>query len=544
MNGSSGYLRYLPPVLWEEDERADPSAFSLGAVLRIFEKILTGIDDDVPIALDDRVHPPITDEIARLDGLCALWKTPERFLPWLASWVAVEFPTLQGEQVWDEYQRRKVTAEIAGAYGRRGIRAGLDTFLGLFAVGRTRPRVALDDGSRVLVAMPGSPAPVAALVTRGPARTPSGDWIEGLMRPWCVAAGAGGVFFVGDSGVPPNAGLPLRSRVWRLSSAGHLDLAGTPPTPRPLVPDTPLTSVVAVAVRPAQDARPETLYVLDRSRKLLAVPAPYTAARATEVTTLASGLSRWPVAMDVDSGGDLLVLDRGNVPGNPSRPQIITVHPDPVTVTPTSLRTVVEPLSLHVQPGGWLIVGDAGDPSGSGAAAGNLVRVDRGGPSGWSETPLLPPSNPLVAPTAVTTVDETRLHVLDAGLAPFWPSSADPFVLDVAEPAVVHRVDLGATPTTTQHTESGRLVNPTGMATDGELLICCDPGQNDVARIEPFWSRLRPFELSVVIHFTNSRLPSDPDERRQALDQAVGNVRAIVEQNKPAHARATLVTAI
>ena len=68
MADKSSYLQYLPPVLWEHDPPAPE--FSLGAVLRIFEKVLTGIADDVP------AHPPQTPQNARLDRKIDPLKTP------------------------------------------------------------------------------------------------------------------------------------------------------------------------------------------------------------------------------------------------------------------------------------------------------------------------------------------------------------------------------------------------------------------------------------------------------------------------------------
>lgn len=548
MAEKSSYLRYLPPVLWEDEP--DAPEFSLGAALRIFEKILTGIGDGVRVEHGDHEHGPITSSIARLDRLFDAWKTPEPFLPWLASWVALEFPTLQGRLLWDEYQQRKATAEIARIYRLRGLKAGLSRYLDLYAVGQTRPRVALDDGSRVLVTTPraGRLAPVAALVTQGPVVAGNAVRAEGLVRPWCAAAGAGDSVFVGDTGVPASVPLPLKSRVWRITSAGHYDLAGTPPRPQPLAADTlTLTRVVAVAVRPARAGGPETLYVLDRPGRLFAVPAPYAGTPAAPVTSLAVGTTTfWPVAMSVDGDGDLLVLDRGDGQGTPNPPKLVTVRLDPLAVTRTPLRKVIEPLSMLVQPDRTLIIGDGGqqEPTGPAQFAGNLVRVDRGDPANPVETVLLAPSNPLVAPTAVTRIDDTRLHVLDAGLKPFAPPT-DPFVLAVAEPAGVYRVDLGANPpSATRVTEPGQLVFPTGMVAASGRLIICDPGQPEVAGLVPVWSRLQPFRFDVVVHFVDSRLPSDGAERANVQRQVVGNIRTIVEQQKPAHTLWNLVTAI
>ena len=63
MADKSSYLRFLPPVLWQSEP--DAPGFSLGAALRIFEKMLTGIDDDVPIR-----HPaPDGTPVALAGGL-------------------------------------------------------------------------------------------------------------------------------------------------------------------------------------------------------------------------------------------------------------------------------------------------------------------------------------------------------------------------------------------------------------------------------------------------------------------------------------------
>jgi phage tail-like protein len=553
MAEKSSYLRYLPPVLWENEP--PPPEFSLGSMLRIFEKVLTGIDDDVEMLHGDHSHEPITAVIARLHQIFNPWQTLPELLPWLASWVALEFPTLQGQPLWDEYQRRKVTSEIALIYRLRGLKEGLNRYLDLYAVGQTRPRVAIDDGSRLLVIspQPGRLAPVASLVSQGPVVNGSALLAEGLVRPWCVAAAADGSLFVGDTGVPASVPLPIKNRVWRISAAGQLDLGspppgGLPPKPQPLAPDTlPLTQVIALAVRPAQAGQPETLYVLDRTGKLYALPSPYTNTPATLVTSLAAGnTTLWPVAMAVDTNGDLLILDRGDGPNTANPPKIITVRLKPLAVSRKTLASVIEPLSLLVWPDGSLIIGDGREqePTGPEQFAGNLVRVDRSDSNNWAGTVLLSGATPLVAPTAITQAGANQVFVLDAGLKPFAPP-ADPFVMAVAEPAAVYYIDLSATPpAVTRATETGQLVFPTGMASRGGELIVCDPGQPEVAGLVPVWSRLLPFRFGVVVHFADARLPSDPNDRATVQRQVVGNIRSIVDQQKPAHTLWNLITAV
>lgn len=546
---SSRYLDYLPPVLWRDDP--DPPGFSLGQLLMIFEKVLTGIDDDVTIGHKDHVHSSITAQIAAIDELLDPWKARQDFLPWLASWLALEYPALQGRVLWDEYQRRRATSQIARIYRERGLKSGLARYLELYAAGSTKLRVALDDGSRLLATTPkpAQLAPVTALVTQGPVITGTRLVSEGLVRPWCAAIAPDGHIFVGDVGVPVGVALAVKNRVWRFTPSGQYDLTGSPPRPQPIAADSlTLTSVIAVAVRPAQSGALETVYVLEQSGRLSAVPSPYLDQTATVVTTLTVGATTFsPVAMAVDTNGDLLVLDRGDGTGTPNPPKIITVRPQPLSVTRTPLKQVIEPMSLLVRSGGELIIGDGRQqrqPIPAANFAGNLVRVDRSQPAQWAETLLLPPDNPLVAPTGVTEIDATGLHVLDAGLKPFSPASASsPFVLDVAEPAAVFRVDLAADPpAATRVTEPGQMVYPTGMVADGGRLVICDPGLPRLPGLPTYLSRLRPFHVDVVVHFVDGQLPDDPAERAAVQKQVIGNIQAIVDQERPAHVEWNRIT--
>ncbi|MEV6304519.1 phage tail protein [Actinoplanes sp. NPDC051861] len=548
MTDVSGYLRYLPPILWRDDPPPESGEIGLGAMLRIFEKIATGLPDGVTLA---HGRPALTDQIAGLHRLFDPWTTPAEFLPWLASWVALDFPTLQGELLWDEYQRRKVTAEIAGIYRLRGRKAGLNQYLDLYAVGSTQPRVCVDDGARLLSVVPraGERATVTALVSQGPVVIGTQVRSEGLTRPWNVTTGADGSLFVADIGLPDDAGVTLPGRVWHLDSSGRYRTAGTPPRPAPLASATSLKDVVAVTVRPARDAAPETAYVLTRTGRLFSIPAPFDGVAATLVTTLSNpGKPVWMVALAVDPAtGDLLALDRGGQKPQEAVPSIVTVKPNPLTVTRTRLTTVVEPLSLTVEAGGTLLLGDGGpqEPSGPQEMSGNLRRVDRR-TNPWTETRLLPVTNPLVAPTALAQTRDGTRYVLDAGLKPFEISATNPFICPVAEHAAVFTVDLAASPPVlTRITGPGELVYPTGMVATADRLVISDPGQPPLRGLETFWNRARPFHFDVSVHFTESRLPPDGDPRRKhELDKAVGNITTIVTEQKPAHTVWTLNTSI
>jgi phage tail-like protein len=547
MSEPSSYLSYLPPVVWQDDDPA--SGLSVGGWLRIVEKVLTGIPDDVALPHGNHEHAAVSEVIDGVDTLFDPWRTPATFLPWLASWVALRFPTVEGEPIWDEYQQRRVTAQIAQAHRGRGLRSGLRTYLDLYAPGLIRTRVAVDDGSRVLFAVPRPDelAPIGVLVGQGPQVHGSTVVAEGTVRPWCLARASSGDFFVGDTGIPaaiPHVPVTLPSRVWQISPSGAHRFAGVPPRPQPTAPMSTFGQVWAIAVRPAVGGAPETVYWVDSRGALLAVPAPFDAAQATAVATLtvpaAGGQPTpvTPVAMAVDLNGDLLVLHHGSGLGTPDPPRIVTVKLGGAvaTVSERGLTTVVEPMSLLVSPDGVLVVGDGGpqEPSGAEDLHGNLVAVDRSTTPAWTEKALLPVDNPLVAPTALAETGDGGLFVLDVGLKPFAATN-DPFVRAVAEPAAVHRVDLGAAPQVTRISEPGSMVYPTGMVRDSDRLVICDPGLPAPPSINPVWPRLDPFRFDVVVHFVGDDLPDDPNQRSLLLQRVMANIGDVVEQNRPAH---------
>ena len=64
MADTSSYLRYLPPVLWQREP--PPPAIAGGAMLRIVEKMRTGIDDDEPGTHGGKTNEEIEAKIARM----------------------------------------------------------------------------------------------------------------------------------------------------------------------------------------------------------------------------------------------------------------------------------------------------------------------------------------------------------------------------------------------------------------------------------------------------------------------------------------------
>ncbi len=545
MGDQSTYVNYLPPVLWEGDA---PSQFSLTALLRVFEKLLSGIDDAEVVTHGSHEHDGVEEVIARLHRIFDPRYTPPQFLPWLASWVALEFPA-----IWDEYQKRKVTAEIAQIYRQRGTKEGLNRFLALYTVAESRPRIAVDDGSKLLFTnpQPGRFAPVSTLVAQGSSLQDDKTFHEGLVRPLCLAIAPDGSLIVGDEGKPVDRAAAIKPGVWQLPAPGRYQFSGIPAKPKRVGPAAwTLISPVAVV---ADNASPWSIYVLDNplSATLCKLTSPGFAAATTVATKVSLGAT-WPVDMVLDTNGHLLILDRGvPVPsGMPATPKIIDVQIAPLAVTSHSLTQVIEPMSLIVMPNGNLMVGDAREQNVPTPA--DLVRIDRTNNANWIETRQLAAlpagANPLVAPTAIVAESNTSVFVLDLGLKAYHrsldpPLAADSFRRQIAEQPAVFRVDLGSNPpAVTQACERGQFVSPTAMVSDGGALYIADRGEfsdpgiaGDLLR---HW-RAYPGEFGVSVYFSEQR-PTTATERRQIVQ----SVREIVEREKPAHTHWLVVSAV
>jgi len=105
---NSSFLHYLPPVLWQG---AGGQTQLLQRFLHIFEDIVAGIEkqvDDMPKLFDP-------------------WETKSEFLPWLASWVA-----LQLDPAWSERQARSLIRHIVSIYKQRGTLRGLQRYLQIY----------------------------------------------------------------------------------------------------------------------------------------------------------------------------------------------------------------------------------------------------------------------------------------------------------------------------------------------------------------------------------------------------------------------------
>jgi phage tail-like protein len=122
---NSSYQEYLPAILQADD--------FLGEFLLAFERILSGLPNDrdagLPRVIDrDDPHPPGLEEvIEQVYNYFDPQQTPEEFLPWLASWVAL---SLRGD--WTTETKRQLIQEIVPLYRQRGTKKALETILKIY----------------------------------------------------------------------------------------------------------------------------------------------------------------------------------------------------------------------------------------------------------------------------------------------------------------------------------------------------------------------------------------------------------------------------
>lgn len=114
-NNKSTYVEYLPEVYRD-------SEFT-GKFLKVFEKLLTGIDDGV---LDGQkgIEQLLDGAAGYFDAEAA----PVDFLDWLAGRVALELP-----EEWSQEVKRALIPQIVQLYKKRGTREGLEKFLAIYA---------------------------------------------------------------------------------------------------------------------------------------------------------------------------------------------------------------------------------------------------------------------------------------------------------------------------------------------------------------------------------------------------------------------------
>ncbi|NER93774.1 MAG: phage tail protein I [Symploca sp. SIO1B1] len=123
----SSYGQYLPAYLQND--------LILGKFLLAFEQILSGgesnLENSPPIIEPATDEPPGYEEILEQIDTYFIPKgeqqTPEEFLPWLASWVALSL-----REDWGEQAKRAFLAQVVPLYQLRGTKVGLRQILGIY----------------------------------------------------------------------------------------------------------------------------------------------------------------------------------------------------------------------------------------------------------------------------------------------------------------------------------------------------------------------------------------------------------------------------
>lgn len=530
MTTISSYVEYLPPVLWSSE--SDLSQF-LGQMLRIFEKILTGIPDEVAVVHNNHKHDPVENTIDKLLHIFNPWRTPRDFLPWLASWVAL---TLRED--WNEYQQRKLIAEMVSIYQQRGLKKGLYTCLDIYAITQAKPRIAIDDGEALFRAtfLDDGMAQLHAIayssaVTRSSTNGQQGNILSVMLHPSAIAVDSKNNYIVADEG-----GLGMEPALWKVSSTGEIAYkSGTSaPIPWPIYRGDPLEKPIAVVI----DSQ-NRYNVLDIGRITSEtsrnaaiyrfVPPDYSISTMIEGTDFPIV---HPVDMILDRSGGFIVLDRGLhpfgfPPEGPAAPKVVVVTERPSVVKEHPFLSVVEPTALVMDSEGCFIIADAKDQRKSDPA--DLIRVDP--THGWEETSLLEgvAQNPLIFPTGLVFESPQSLFVCDTGVR--WGFEDQRSNRAMAEPAAIYRVDLSQSPPTIiKITHERKLVNPSKMRIDRKgKLILTDRGESlhRLDKVTREW-RAMPNEFGVVVHFSQQR-PSSLEEQNR-IRQGIADV---IEEQRP-----------
>jgi phage tail-like protein len=137
----SSYMRFLPAFMQEGESNG--KANLLGRFLKIFEKLLSGLEDEVRLEVPtpegrpqhhdvvgieqilDKIHdyfdPLFTPSFLDTD------QSISDFIHYLSAWVA-----LVQNQTWDVKSQRRLLREIVPLYKKRATEAGLSQYLQIF----------------------------------------------------------------------------------------------------------------------------------------------------------------------------------------------------------------------------------------------------------------------------------------------------------------------------------------------------------------------------------------------------------------------------
>lgn len=516
----SSYTKYLPPVLWSLDN--DPSQF-LGRMLCIFEQILTGIPEDTEEITN---YEPLDKTIDNLSNIFNPWRTPAKFLPWLASWVSLSL-----QEDWSEYQKRKFIFDMMSIYQQRGLKKGLLTYLDIYASTTAKPRIAIDDGEAIFRAKLDSDG-TAQLHAFAYSHTISnaGSEISVLLHPTAIAVDHNEqniYYIVADQGSKVEA--KWKPALWKIQTTGEISYKDSSPVP--IYSGDILKNPVAVVV-----ASSNQYYVLiqgeDNTQSKPAIyrfnsnPQTISAQPILVINNLATFE---PVDMVLDTTNTsqrrFFVLDQGDSNDtNPAKILVITEGVSSVESHSFSTDTITAPTALTIDKQGRLIIADSRREDDSRPADLNIVDPR----NNWSVTSLLQnvTDNPLICPTGLVFENSNSLIVCDTGLRGSEASTSR----TEAEPAAIYRINLSQTPPLiTKITKERKLVNPSKITIDpkGDLIIA-DAGEYNEEEKQDW--RARDNEFGVVVLFSEKR-PTEVEERNQIRF----GIEKVINEQKPAH---------
>lgn len=495
--------------------------------------------DPIDVNYNGQVIPDFESRIDLLFTLFNPWRTRTDFLPYLASWVALD---LRPE--WSEYQKRKLIAEIAGIYQQRGLKQGIYTYLDIYAVSAAKPRIVVDDNEAVFHAVYDDDGvavlrAVAHSNTVSPPSVPA-QTVTVLLHPTGVAVDSQNFYFVtdpGSFGYSISLPVPRKAALWRMTANGDIDYGPPPlplvaPMPKPIFTGLPLVQPMAAVVDGADrvslvDTGNYASAAQQNSGIYRFAPPLYALSPVINQATVPVLPAVHPVDMVLDGAGRFVVLDRGfhplgNPPAGASAPKLVVVSEGPLAVATHALAAVNEPAALIMDAGGRFIVADA--QTQSTATPADLVRVDPG--AGWAASSLLGavPNNPLIFPTGMVWESDSVLLVCDTGVR--WGFVGDPSNRTLAEFPQIYRVDLSqAPPVITRVTTQRQLVRPTRMGRDrnGRILVI-DAGEFPNETGSRSW-RAGASEFGVTVLFSNQRPTSSNDRNlfRRGIIQVIGD---------------------
>lgn len=141
LEAPGSYMQFLPALMREGESNGQANL--LGRFLKIFEKLLSGIEDEVRLEVQtperglqqhnvvgieqilDKIHdyfdPLFTPSFLDSD------QSVSDFIHYLSAWVA-----LVQNQTWDAKSQRRLLHEIVPLYKKRGTEAGLSQYLKIY----------------------------------------------------------------------------------------------------------------------------------------------------------------------------------------------------------------------------------------------------------------------------------------------------------------------------------------------------------------------------------------------------------------------------